>query len=153
MVSAVPGSLVVCVSESLAMAFFSVEFSAATAYFGAFSAGDAARTTFTPAIKTRAVIEPPRQPHIFAFVLAKRRLRCIEPSQIVWTWKGEAFRSYGENGRGARTCEEYVACGAGAPSTGSGQALSAVERDPRPRDGKNSHVGAPLSKASQRNPN
>src|SRR6266498_742368 len=111
MVSAVPGSLFVCVSGSLAMAFFSVEFSAATAYLGAFSAGDAARTTFTPGdSNSTTTTGPARQPHIF--VLAKRRLRCIEPSQIVWTWKGEAFRSYGENGRGTRTCGEYIECGA-----------------------------------------
>src|ERR1043166_9114160 len=101
MVSAVPGSLADCESESFAREFFSEEPSDATAYFGAFSAGDAARTAVTLLVSTRATVKPTRRPHVFVFalVLAKRRLRCIEPSRIVWTPKRGRL-----SGSVSRTC-------------------------------------------------
>src|SRR5437899_5273416 len=99
MVSAVPGSLMVCVSESTAIAFLSVELSAATAYLGAFSAGDAARTTVMPLTSSSATTEPARQPQIF--VLAKRRLRCIEPSRMCGLGRGGFLVLWRERARGA----------------------------------------------------
>src|SRR6476661_3434304 len=117
MVSAVPGSLVVCESGSAAIAFFSVEFSSATANFGAFSAGGAARSAVTPAIRTRATMEHAKYAH--GLVLTKRRLRSIEPSQIVWTWKGRL------SGPMERT-------GVGRGLAGN---IERVARAPRPREG------------------